>query len=101
MFRFKKCIIIVLLVLFCSVPAVYAENDINMNLTTNSTTTATQDTTNTTTPDTTTQPESAIVSSMPSGSDGELGITGIINILLITVGVILIFLAIAILIRLK
>lgn len=44
--------------------------------------------------------DSAIVSSVSSLPESELGLTNILNILLIAVGVILIFLAIAILIRL-
>ena len=49
---------------------------------------------------TTTPSDSAIVSSVSSLPESELGLTNILNILLIAVGVILIFLAIAILIRL-
>lgn len=48
----------------------------------------------------TTPSDSAIVSSVSSLPESELGLTNILNILLIAVGVILIFLAIAILIRL-
>ncbi len=45
--------------------------------------------------------ESLTPSQVPSSSDSGLSITNIINILLITVGVIIILLAIAIIIRLK
>jgi len=91
------------------VPAVYADNEIDMNLSSSSpissnTEDASNETANTSTntsSNSTSNLTGATVSSVQNGAETELGITGIINILLITVGVILIFLAIAILIRLK
>lgn len=52
-------------------------------------------------PDTSTPTETLQPSGVSTSAETELGITNIINILLITVGVILILLAIAILIRLR
>ena len=62
--------------------------------------TTTNTTANTTTTDNNSGTESATVTSVSSLPESELGLSNIINILLIAVGVILIFLAIAILIRL-
>lgn len=51
--------------------------------------------------DSTTEPETVQPSGISTSSESGLGVSGIINILLITVGVVLILLAIAIIIRLK
>lgn len=48
-----------------------------------------------------TEPETVQPSGISTSSESGLGVSGIINILLITVGVVLILLAIAIIIRLK
>lgn len=68
------------------------------NTSSNKTNTSTNSTTNTSSNTTNT---SATVSSVSSLPESELGLTNILNILLITVGFILILLAIAILIKLR
>lgn len=107
MLHLKKCVIAFLLIVLCCTPAVYADNEIDMNLTNPSSTSANTEVTSNATANEntlvngTSNLNGTTVSSVPNDAKTELGITGIINILLITVGVILIFLAIAILIRLK
>ena len=77
--------------------------DTASNSTTNSTSSALNNTANTNAQTTTgtSSSSSGTVSSISSLPESELGFTNILNILLITVGVILILLAIAILIKIK
>ena len=82
---FKVILIIFILLVFC-INSVLATNT-SSNTTTSSTTSSSQSTTTVTTLD-----------SIP---ESGLGLTNILNILLITVGVVIIFLASAILIRLR
>ena len=67
---------------------------------TNTVSNTTNTTSNTTSTDSNSGTDSATVTNLSSLPESELGLSNIINILLIAVGVILIFLAIAILIRL-
>ena len=86
---FKKIYIVLLLVFILLSSCLFVcASDINMNLQNNTTTSGASNTAS---------PLNAL-SSLPEAS---LGLTNILNILLIVVGVLLIFLAIAILIRLK
>jgi len=108
MLKVRNCVIVVLILLFLGSGVVLADNEIDMNLTSNrsvsddaNSTSTNSVVTNSTGSTSGNHSSSATVSSVSDASDGELGIMGIINILLITVGVILIFLAIAILIRLR
>lgn len=87
---FKVILIIFILLCFC-INSVFATNTL-ANSVTNTTTT---NSTNSTSQSTTT------VTSLDNIPEDGLGLTNILNILLITVGVVIIFLAIAILIRLK
>lgn len=101
-------IILITFSLILSFYSVYA-SDINMNLISNETITNEQvsnDTTNDTIPDDQPQlPSDSDSITPPSGvgavAEEGLGFSNILSILLITVGVILILLAIAIIIRLK
>lgn len=86
---FKVILIIFILLCFC-INSVLATNT-SSNTTSNTTTSST----NSTSPSTTT------VTTLDSIPESSLGLTNILNILLITVGVVIIFLAIAILIRLR
>lgn len=84
---------------------VYAADDINMNLTTNNFT-SNETGTNTSVPAPTTNTStnnstSANISSITSLPEASLGLSNILNILLVVVGVLLVLLSIAILIRLK
>lgn len=88
---FKVILMIFILLCFC-INSVFATNTArntqeNNTTTTNSTTSTSQSTTT--------------VSTLDDIPESILGFTNILNILLITVGVVIIFLAIAILIRLK
>lgn len=86
---FKKIYIVLLLVFILLSSCLFVcASDINMNLQNNTTTSGASNTAS---------PLNAL-SSLPETS---LGLTNILNILLIVVGVLLILLAIAILIRLK
>lgn len=88
-----------MLLMFCVTTPVLAANETKLAATstsTNSTATTSQNTVNNT--DT---KSSAQVTSVSSVQDGELSFSDILNILLIATGVIIIFLAIAILIKLK
>ncbi len=117
----KISFILILAFTFC-ISYVYATSDINLNLpgitnepvpsnnqTTNNTETSDQNnldniedpSTNVPDTPTTTPTENLQPSGISTSSQTELGVTNIINILLITVGVILILLGIAILIRLR
>lgn len=91
--KILKVFFILLLVLVLFVPYVHA-TDVDLNLP--SSTNETGSDFSTSTPTENLQP-----SGMSTSAQTELGITNIINILLITVGVILILLGIAILIRLR
>lgn len=62
---------------------------------------ATNTSSNTTTSSTSSSSPSTTVTTLDSIPESDLGLTNILNILLITVGVVIIFLAIAILIRLR
>lgn len=96
-------IILIIFSIFISFYSVHA-TDINMNLIPNETTEDTNSIIDDTTTDT--QPELSSDSITPPSSVGAiteegLGLSNILSILLITVGVVLILLAIAIIIRLK
>ena len=109
-------VIIIALVLICAIGTIASSAaSINMNLesgnnvsdenvvedaNTTDTNTLANTTSNTTTTDNSSGTESSTVTALSSLPESELGLSNIINILLIAVGVILIFLAIAILIRL-
>lgn len=96
-----------ILVIICILllPNFVQATDVNMNLT-NTTNFNTSNTVDTNNYDTTTVPGSysssgSLVSSLNTLPEAELGLTNILSIILIVVGVLLILLAIAILIRLK
>lgn len=108
--------IVVLIISFgvLSMTPVLAEDSIDMNLTENSTSTNnTNDTSNTNTSENTNtnsnysytgtsdSASSPTVSNIDSIPESELGLTNILNILLIVIGILLVLLSIAILIRLK
>lgn len=84
--------IIILSLFLVNIAPVFATDDIDMNLTAN-------ETSNTMTSATTYQPPAA--STYTSTSSSGLDISNILNILLIVIGILLILLSIAILIRLK
>lgn len=88
---FKVILIIFILSCFC-INSVFATNTLGntqgINTTTNNSTNSTSQSTTT-------------VTTLDSIPESGLGLTNILNILLIAVGVVIIFLAIAILIRLK
>ena len=119
MYKFFKIFIVLIIFMLLCVPLVYA-SDIDMNLPTgdnntqtsnnqiqndvNSTTNEVQDNVNdqtTNVPATNSNFDTLQPTDVNSVEESGLGVTNIINILVITVGVILILLAIAIIIRLK
>ena len=100
-------IIVLFFIIFmlCSSSFVHATS-INMNLTDNPTSTDNTtvensvDNTDTLAPESTYMANSAIVSTLNDLPESELGLTNILNIILVVIGVLLILLAIAIIIRL-
>ena len=108
MYKFFKIFIVLIIFMLLCVPLVYA-SDIDMNLPTgdNNTQTSTnevQDNVNdqtTNVPATNSNFDTLQPTDVNTVEESGLGVTNIINILVITVGVILILLAIAIIIRLK
>ena len=114
MTKSKLIICLFVLLLFLSYTICYATSDIDMNLLSNSITNNTNTNSNANTSNTFTEDEdlyeyeddetytpSACVSSTTYADSNELKIGDIINICLIVVGILLILLSIAILIRLK
>jgi CBS domain containing-hemolysin-like protein len=75
--------------------------DNSLDTNTSNTTNTSSNTNSNTSASTTNTTSSATVSTLSSLPESELGLTNILNILLITVGVILILLGIAIIIKLK
>lgn len=105
--KFFNFISILFIIFILLLPSFVLATEVNMNLTN----TANLDAANsqaTTTSDTTTLPQtysssssSTVTSTLNSLPEAELGLTNILSIILIVIGVLLILLAIAILIRLK
>lgn len=106
MSKFFKIILMIFILLCFCINSVFAANTTKNTTTTNTTSTNFNDlipksnTTNTTSNVTNTQTNTTVITPDDIPEAG-LGLTNILNILLITVGVVIIFLAIAILIRLK
>ena len=122
----KKISFLIIFLIFALFNTVFAVDEIDMNLAvdtntstsaentvveednttinsnnSNENTSSNENTTNNTPVNTTTNPNSTTVSSLSNMPESELGLTNILNIALVVIGVLLLLLSIAILIRLK